>query len=84
MRLDGEKGPWGFIECCGIFDNGEIGYEPIIRPVDLVPGHDCSPRKVSPEAVVALGYVVEDSPAESDEWATDPAELGTPFDGDSE
>jgi hypothetical protein len=83
MRLDDEHGPWQLIEVCGTFNNGvdSGGYEPIVRPVALEAGHDCSPRKVSPDALVSLGYRVEGEQPETEaEWATDPAELGAPFD----
>jgi len=86
MRLDGEDGPWEYIEVCGLFDNGPDagGFEPIIRPVEVTMGHDCSPRKVSPGAVVSLGYCVEQEGEESGEWTTEPAELGSPFDAPQE
>jgi len=60
LALAGEKGPWRLVEVCGVFDNGPDSgsYEAVLRPVSIEDGFDCSSRKVSPDAVLALGYVV--------------------------
>jgi len=72
MCLDGEEGAWGHIEVCGIFNAGEAGIEPVVRPVENIAGHDCSPRKVAPEAIVSLGYRVEQTGEPAGEWVADP------------
>jgi len=82
MTLEGEEGPWGYIEVCGLFEHSpDLGVEPVVRPVSAAHGHDCSPRKASPDAILSLGYEVEDAPAESEPaWETDSAEVSAPFD----
>jgi hypothetical protein len=78
LALDGEDGPWRLIEIAGMFDHGPDagGWATVVRPVAMEPGHDCSPRNVDPETLVALGYVVaEEAPAAPEAWATDPAEV---------
>lgn len=82
FELAGEEGPWRLIEFCGVFDNGADsgGYEMVVRPVSMEPGHDCSPRKVTADSVSEVGYVPVSTPSPStDEWATDPATLAPPF-----
>lgn len=73
FTLAEDEGPWAHIEVCGYFDNGADygGYEPVVRPVEIVPEHDCAPRKVSPNAIVALGYIEIDTPEPQPEaWET--------------
>lgn len=66
LALEGEASAWRLIEVAGAFDNGPEagGYEAIVRPVAMEAGTDCAPRKVGPDALVALGYVVAEAPDE--------------------